>query len=147
MLESKFFISETNKIIESFYEISFNPEGFHSFFVDSDLENIAPENSVVHNHIIEWDKCLLYIKNNYEVNCNLLLQNSGVGKTTFINTIIKSNIFETSDDRDMCVRRCQIVRFDDPYGKSENEINKIISENPNFKYFILLFRIDEKRIK
>ena len=32
--ESKYFISETNKLIESFYGKSFNPELFHSFFVD-----------------------------------------------------------------------------------------------------------------
>ena len=36
----KYFISETNKLIESFYGKSFNPELFHSFFVDSNLENV-----------------------------------------------------------------------------------------------------------
>ena len=41
MRESKkYFISETNKLIESFYGKSFNPELFHSFFVDSNLENV-----------------------------------------------------------------------------------------------------------
>lgn len=64
MLESKkYFISETNKLIESFYGKSFNPEGFHSFFIDSDLENTKDENSVERNYIIEWAKSLLYIKN------------------------------------------------------------------------------------
>ena len=101
----KYFISETNKLIETFYGKSFNPELFHSFFVDSDLENIDYENSVERNHIIEQAQGLLYIKNNNEVNNILVLGKSGVGKTTFINTIIKSNIFETSDDRYMCKKK------------------------------------------
>ena len=159
--ESKYFISETNKLIESFYGKSFNPELFHSFFVDSDLENTEDENNVERNHIIEWAKGLLYIKNNNEVNYILVLGPTGVGKTTFVNTIIKSNIFETSDDRYMCTKKCQIGRltlenkhysfidtpgFDDPRGESENEINKAISDNPNIKCIILLFNIHEGRI-
>ena len=161
--ESKYFISETNKLIESFYGKSFNPELFHSFFVDSDFENIDYDNRVERNHIIEWAKSLLYIKNNNEVNNILVLGKSGVGKTTFINTIIKSNIFKTSDGRDICTRIFQIGRldfegkqysfidtpgFDDPRGESEIEIgiNKVISETPNIKCFILLFNIHEGRM-
>ena len=135
--ESKYFISETNKLIESFYGKSFNPELFNSFFVDSDFENKDYDNRVERNHIIEWAKSLLYIKNNNEVNNILVLGKSGVGKTTFINTIIKSNIFKTSDGRDICTRIFQIGRldfegkqysfidtpgFDDPRGESEIEI-------------------------
>ena len=164
MRESKkYFISETNKLIEYFYGKSFNPEGFHSFFIDSDLENIEDENSVERNRIIQWAKSLLYIKNNNEVNNILVLGKSGVGKTTFINTIIKSNIFKTSDGRDICTRIFQIGRldfegkqysfidtpgFDDPRGESEIEIgiNKVISETPNIKCFILLFNIHEGRM-
>ena len=161
--ESKYFISETNKLIESFYGKSFNPEGFHSFFVDSDFENIDYDNRVERNNIIEWAKSLLYIKNNNGVNNILVLGKSGVGKTTFINTIIKSNIFKTSDGRDICTRIFQIGRldfegkqysfidtpgFDDPRGESEIEIgiNKVISETPNIKCFILLFNIHEGRM-
>ena len=102
------------------------------------------------------------MKYNNEVNYILVLGKSGVGKTTFVNTIIKSNIFETSDGPHMCTRKCQIGRltfqnkhysfidtpgFDDPYDESENEINKAISENPNIKCIILLFNIHEVRIK
>ena len=159
--ESKYFISDTNKLIESFYGKSFNPELFHSFFVDSDFENIDYENRAERNHIIEWAKSLLYIKNNNEVNNILVLGKSGVGKTTFINTITKSNIFETSDGRDICTRKCQIGRlyfenkqysfidtpgFDGPRSESEIEINKVISETPNIKCFILLFNIHEGRM-
>ena len=102
------------------------------------------------------------MKYNNEVNYILVLGQAGVGKTTFVNTIIKSNIFKTSDDGpDMCTRECQIGRltfenkhysfidtlnFDDPYDESENEINKAISENPNIKCIILLFNIHEVRI-
>ena len=50
--ERKYFISETNKLIESFYGKSFNPELFHSFFVDSDFENIDYDNRVERNNII-----------------------------------------------------------------------------------------------
>ena len=101
------------------------------------------------------------MKYNNEVNYILVLGESGVGKTTFINTIIKSNIFETSKGRDMCTKKCSIGRltfknkhysfidtpdFNDPSGKSENEINKAINETPNIKCIILLFSILEKRI-
>ena len=99
------------------------------------------------------------MKYNNEVNYILVLGQAGVGKTTFVNTIIKSNIFKTSDDGpDMCTRECQIGRltlenkhysFIDTPGldESENEINKAISENPNIKCIILLFNIHEVRIK
>ena len=101
------------------------------------------------------------MKYNNEVNYILVLGKSGVGKTTFINTIIKSNIFETSDGRDMCTRKFQIGRltfqnkhysfidtpdFDDPHGEYESEINKAIYLAPNIKCFILLFSIHEGRI-
>ena len=99
---------------------------------------------------------------NNEVNFVLVLGNTGVGKTTFINTITKSNIFEISEGPHMCTKKCSIGRltfknkhnsfidtpdFNNPYGKSENEINKAISENPNIKCIILLFNIHEVRIK
>ena len=45
------------------------------------------------------------MKYNNEVNYILVLGPTGVGKTTFVNTIIKSNIFETSDDRYMCKKK------------------------------------------
>ena len=101
------------------------------------------------------------MKYNNEVNYILVLGQAGVGKTTFVNTIIKSNIFKTSDGRNMCTRECQIGRltlenkhysfidtpdFNDPRGESENEINKAISETPNIKCIILLFHIQEGRI-
>ena len=101
------------------------------------------------------------MKYNNEVNYILVLGKSGVGKTTFVNTIIKSNIFETSDGPHMCTRKCQIGRltfqnkhysfidtpgFNDPYDEFENEINKAISETPNIKCIILLFNIQEGRI-
>ena len=97
------------------------------------------------------------MKYNNEVNYILVLGKSGVGKTTFVNTIIKSNIFKTYDDgADMCTRECQIGRLtfqnkhysfiDTPgFDESENEINKAISENPNIKCIILLFNIHEKK--
>ena len=96
------------------------------------------------------------MKYNNEVNYILVLGQAGVGKTTFVNTIIKSNIFETSDDRYMCTKKCQIGRltlenkhysFIDTPGldESENEINKAISETPNIKCIILLFNIHEKK--
>ena len=102
------------------------------------------------------------MKYNNEVNYILVLGQAGVGKTTFVNTIIKSNIFETSDGPHMCTRKCQIGRltfqnkhysfidtpgFDGPRSESEIEINKVISETPNIKCFILLFNIHEVRIK
>jgi GTPase Era involved in 16S rRNA processing len=102
------------------------------------------------------------MKYNNEVNYILVLGQAGVGKTTFVNTIIKSNIFKTSDDGpDMCTRECQIGRltlenkhysfidtpgFDGPRSESEIEINKVISETPNIKCFILLFNIHEGRM-
>ena len=97
------------------------------------------------------------MKYNNEVNYILVLGKIGVGKTTFVNTIIKSNIFKTYDDGpDMCTRECQIGRLtfqnkhysfiDTPgFDESENEINKAISENPNIKCIILLFNIHEKK--
>ena len=45
------------------------------------------------------------MKYNNEVNYILVLGPTRVGKTTFVNTIIKSNIFETSDDRYMCKKK------------------------------------------
>ena len=79
------------------------------------------------------------MKYNNEVNYILVLGPTGVGKTAFVNTIIKSNIFETSDDRYMCTKKCQIGRltFENKYYSfidtphfddysSENEINKTI---------------------
>ena len=125
---------------------------FHHLFVDSDLENTDYENSVERNHIIEWAKGLLYIKNNNEVNNILVLGKSGVGKTTSINTIIKSNIFETSEDPHMCTRKCQIGRltlenkhysfidtphFDDPHDESENE-QSYIRKSKYQMYYIFI---------
>ena len=64
MRESKkYFISGLSQLIESFYGKSFNPEGFQSFFIDSDLENTEDENVVERSRIIGWAKSLLYIKN------------------------------------------------------------------------------------
>ena len=99
------------------------------------------------------------MKYNSEENYILVLGPTGVGKTAFVNTIIKSNIFETSDDRYMCTKKNQIGRltfenklysfidtpdFYDPHDECESEKNKAIYVTPNIKCIIFLFLIHEK---
>ena len=99
------------------------------------------------------------MKYNNEVNYILVLGQVGAGKTTFVNTIIKSNIFKIDDGPYGCTKKCQIGRltfenkhysFIDTPGldddESEIEINKAIYETPNIKCIILLLGLYQTRI-
>ena len=93
---------------------------------------------------------------NYENYISIVLGESGVGKSSFINLITRSTNCKTSDRPEICTKKYNITRtiynkseyyfidtpgFDDyGYGKAQflNELKKSITEYPNIRCLIIL---------